>query len=278
MFLLEKFLSKVPLLRKALLRVFFFCALSLSLLLAFSEVYSQANQKVERASAPKTSDVLEMAVGLALPPYNIMETHDGVELDIVKEALAYNGYQMKPVYVPLARLSGLIDSGEVDGALTLSPDLGIDSIFLSDVHIIYQNVAVSLKERELNINSAVDLEGHSIIAFQNASLYLGEEFAQIASNNRNYVEMFDQESQVKMLFSKRADVVVIDINIFNYYLKRLKGPQFLEEINVHRIFEVNPYRVGFKDEKIMKDFNEGLEFLRESGRYPEILGKYFIYR
>ncbi len=39
------------------------------------------------------------AIGLALPPYVLQETNSGIEMDIVKEALAYKNHVLVPKYV-----------------------------------------------------------------------------------------------------------------------------------------------------------------------------------
>ncbi|MBC8176372.1 MAG: hypothetical protein H8E19_03130, partial [Deltaproteobacteria bacterium] len=70
------------------------------------------------SAAPKE---LTLAVGLAIPPYNIPETKSGIELDIVREALKDRGYTIKPKYVPFARVKKELKDKTVDGALTINP-------------------------------------------------------------------------------------------------------------------------------------------------------------
>ena len=47
---------------------------------------------------------IRMAFGVSLPPYVIAKSNVGIEVDIIREALAYKGHNLIPVYVPLARV------------------------------------------------------------------------------------------------------------------------------------------------------------------------------
>ncbi|MCF8127950.1 MAG: transporter substrate-binding domain-containing protein [Deltaproteobacteria bacterium] len=216
---------------------------------------------------------LTFAVGLALAPYNIPEKNCGMELDIVREALAMKGYRVKTKYVPFARRIREIAQREVDGVLTVNENSGLD-VFLSDRHITCENVAVSLKKKKFNIEKPGDLKDKSILTFQNAKKYLGNEFVAAADASPDYREISKQELQINLLYGDRVDVIVLDKNIFYYHKKNNKMVDTTQPIDMWPIFVEVPFRVGFVDKKIRDDFNEGLKQLRESGRYDEIIKKY----
>jgi len=223
-------------------------------------------------AAPKE---LTLAVGLAIPPYNIPETKSGIELDIVREALKDKGYIIKPKYVPFARVKRELKDKTVDGALTINPDSGIET-FYSDEHLVCENVAISLKENNLNIKDVDGLKGKSILAFQDATLYLGKDFASMAKENRKYREMPKQQLQINLLYSNRVDTIVLDKNIFYYHRQRNDMVDTSQPIDIWHIFPPTPFTVAFVDEKVRNDFNEGLKQLRKTGRYDEIVKKYII--
>jgi polar amino acid transport system substrate-binding protein len=225
------------------------------------------------ASALSASRELTLAVGLALPPYNIPETDSGIEMDIVKEALGLKGYTVKPKYVPFARVRRELMSRGVDGALTINPDSGIEA-FYSDEHLICQNVVVTLKENAFQINGISDLGDRSVIAFQDATLYLGPDFAAMADQNPKYKEMAKQEIQINLLYTNRVDAIVLDKNIFYYHRKHNDRVDTSQEIDIWSIFPPTAFCVAFVDEKVRDDFNEGLRELRASGRYDEIVKSY----
>lgn len=225
-------------------------------------------------AAPKE---LTLAVGLAIPPYNIPETKSGIELDIVREALKNKGYTIKPKYVPFARVKRELKDQTVDGALTINPDSGIEA-FYSDQHITCENVVISLKGNKFNIKDVNDLRGKSVLAFQDATRYLGKDFASMAKQNRKYREISKQQIQINLLYSNRVDTIVLDKNIFYYHRQRNDMVDTSQPIDTWHIFLPTPFSVAFVDEEVMNDFNEGLKQLRKTGRYDEIWEKYITGR
>lgn len=216
---------------------------------------------------------LTVAVGLALPPYNIPETDSGIELDIVREALQLKGYVIKAKYVPFARVKRELMNREVDAALTINPDSGIEA-FYSNEHLICQNVVVSLKKNNFNINTIHDLKDRSVLAFQDATLYLGKDFASMADQNVTYREIAKQEIQINLLYTNRVDAIVLDKNIFYHHRKHNNMVDTSQQIDIRPIFPPTPFSVAFVDKTVRDDFNQGLKQLRESGRYDEIVKKY----
>ncbi|MDZ7699703.1 MAG: transporter substrate-binding domain-containing protein [Deltaproteobacteria bacterium] len=219
---------------------------------------------------------LTLAVGLALPPYNIEETDSGLELDIVREALSMKGYTVKTRFVPFARVKRELVEERVDGALTITPASGIVA-FYSDEHIVCENVVLSLKSQGFDIKKIEDLAGKRVVAFQDATRYLGDTFERMAKDNPNYREIADQMLQINLLFSGRTDAIVLDKNIFNYHRKHNDRVDTTQPVNIWHIFEPSPFRVAFIDKEVRDDFNEGLKKLRESGRYQKIMEKYVSY-
>ena len=219
---------------------------------------------------------VKVAVGLALPPYVIEESNNGIEVDILRQSLLYSGNTIKLFYLPFARVPWSMRMGHTEAALTINESSALKDVCYSDSHISYQNVAVSLKSRNIKADSLEDLSSLSIVAFQNATKYLGPDFAAMAKGNEQYVELAHQESQVKMLFSGRADVVVMDINIFKYFRKQVQGmgENVGAEITLHEIFPPTPYRVAFKSKALCEAFNEGLKKLKSEGKYNSIVEKY----
>jgi len=225
-------------------------------------------------SIPSHAEELMVGVGLELPPYVFSETDDGIELEIVIEALAVKGHTVSPVYLPFARVPFEMKSKTIDAALTINESSGITDIFYSDVHVVYQNVTVTLTDRNISIDSIQDLTGKSIYAFQNAGLYLGGEYEEVTKVNTRYLETNAQNVQIKMLFSQRAEAIVLDIYIFNYFRNQEAKLDTSEPVTVHEIFPPSPYKVAFQNRKYRDDFNQGLKELKESGRYQEIIDKY----
>ena len=219
---------------------------------------------------------VKVAVGLALPPYVIEESNDGIEVDILRQSLLYSGNTIKLFFLPFARVPWSIGSGYADAALTINESSALKDVCYSDSHISYQNVAVSIKSRNIKLASLTDLSKLNVVAFQNATKYLGNDFAEMAKENPRYVELAHQEAQVKMLFSGRTDVVVMDINIFKYFRQQVQdaGENVSAEVTIHEIFPPTPYRVAFKSKELCDAFNIGLKRLKSEGIYNAIAKKY----
>ena len=144
-------------------------------------------------------------------------------------------------------------------------------VYYSDEYITYNNIVVSIND--FQINNLKDLKNKKIIAFQNATIYLGKEFENEVKDNKNYAEIANQEAQVASLMNGRTEVIVIDENIFKYYYKKSKLFK-QKSYKVYGIFSPTPYKIAFKDKKARDDFNEGLKILKSSGRYKEVFEKY----
>lgn len=239
-------------------------ALRMLILGGFLSLFSTLNMAVE----------LRVSVAKGLPPYIISDQNQGVELDIVREALALKGHSIKTVFLPIKRVSSFFDKGKVDAALTVNELSSLKHAHYSDPYITYQNVVIGLAERNLKIETLKDLDGYSLVAFQHAEQYLGEDFAAMARRNAKYSERADQNLQISLLFSKRTDLVVMDINIYKYYKKLETFADTSQPVSVFKLFPPSNYKVAFRDKSIQEDFNEGLRMLRVSGRYQEIIRSY----
>jgi len=226
------------------------------------------------ATAVSAQTAVKAVVGLSLPPYIIQGADNGVEADIVRQALLASKYSLKLEYVPFARVSVSLADKSADCAFPINEASGTTGVFYSDSHISYQNVVVALTSRGLKVNSIADLKALRVVAFGDAKSYLGAEFAAMAKANKNYSEIADQESQVKMLFKDRADVLVTDINIFKYFRQNIKDMNVSQDVVYFQIFPPTAYKVAFTDKAVRDKFNAGLKAIKASGKYQEIFKTY----
>ena len=232
------------------------------------------------AGLPAASKEYLMASYPGIAPYIIQQgdTRTGIEIDVVEKSMAAMGHTVKFVAVPFGRAIKEFKAGNVDGALTISQsaDLDLGDPHFSDNHITFQNVAISLTERALEIPDIPSLGNFDVASFEFAKQYLGDEFAAMADNNKRYREMIPDTRPIPpTLYAGRADVVVIEINIFKHHLK---NEEYLvatdEPITIHKIFADNPFSVAFKDPAVRDQFNEGLQIIRDNGVYQEIFESY----
>jgi len=217
---------------------------------------------------------IELVTGLSKPPFVLEETNDGMQLDLIREAFSLSDINVKFIHMPLGRNITGFQRWDVEGVITLPIGYEHPGMFTSKPYIIYQNVAVSLTSSKFNINTLADLSGKSVAAFQNAKKFLGEEYKKTLAYSLDYREVADQSKQIAMLFSRQTEVIILDVNIFRYFMRENRAGMYNKPFNIHYIFNERPYVAGFKTEAIRDKFDQGIQALRGNGRYKAILDKY----
>ena len=229
-------------------------------------------------SSTALSADIRMAFGVSLPPYVIAKSNVGIEVDIIREALAHKGHNLIPVYVPLARVPVHFERGKVDAT---QRDGGSNLVALGahygDTSVAYHAAFFSLAERGLKIEKPSDLEGLKVISFQNAVKQSRfKDWLQPVADAGNYFEINDQLSQVKTLQVGRYDVVLADRNIFAYFTLKLRdeGNITIKPTALHEFLQPHSYKPLFRDEAVKDDFNVGIKHLHATGRYQQIIDSY----
>ena len=233
------------------------------------------------ANAAVAAEIV-IASSPSVPPFIVQGENGaedtGIEIDIARAALNAAGHTVKFQNLPYTRALAYLKAGRVDGSLTISATatLDIGSAVKSDIHLIFDNVAMTLEENNLEINSIDDLADKSIIAFNFAKEVLGEEYTKMANANPNYRQMLPNTKQIPpTLHAKRAQVAIIEETIYKYHLNNETYPvDVTAPITIHRIFPRNPFTVAFKDVSVRDDFNKGLAIIKENGTYQKIFESY----
>ncbi|PKG84677.1 amino acid-binding protein [Colwellia sp. 75C3] len=219
-----------------------------------------------------------MAFSQEIPPYIIEKNNAGIEIDIIAAALAIKGHTLKPFYYPLGRVPVAYSQNLVDAAMG---DMGVElkEAFYGNPAVIYDNVFITLKSRNIIINKPSDLNSLLVASFQGAEKRYAHWLAKVVNENR-FFGVSDQLKQVKLLHLGRFDVVLCDRYIFKYFVNKIKLMENLEISDVvvdeHKFTTADPmdYRPVFRDKKIRDDFNLGLNYLKESGEFKKIYDKY----
>ncbi len=198
------------------------------------------------------------------PPY-VFEKDDGIVVDIVREALKANGYNVVPVYVPIGRGFEMFAEKRVDGTAIIRENSGLKANY-SDDFMQYHNRAFTLKARQHKLSKLDDLRDKTVVGFQNAHKYLDEEFGRVVAANPNYKEMANQETQTLMLLLGRIDVAVMDESIFRFYREKLIAEgkaQRSVEYEAFPLFPPTPYKTAFIDARIRDAFNRELKAVNQ---------------
>ncbi|GLX77250.1 hypothetical protein tinsulaeT_05900 [Thalassotalea insulae] len=226
------------------------------------------------SEAKQTEETIEMVAGLAKAPFITDEQGHGMQLDILKAALAFDELDVKFLQMPLGRNITGFQRLNADGVTTLPQDYQHPALHLSTPYISYQNVAVSLAESQLSIEKIADLSGKHVVAFQNARKFLGDKYSETVAYLLDYREIGDQKQQIEMLFLRRAEVIILDTNILKYFIKHHHQAIYDKPITVHYIFNQRNYVAGFRSPAIRDKFNRGIKRLKENGSYQDMLNNY----
>lgn len=223
-----------------------------------------------------SSQEIVMAFSQEIPPYIIEATNSGIEIDIISAALAYKGHTLIPLYFPLGRVPIAFSNKLVDAAMG---DMGthLKDGFYANPAIIYDNIFITLKSRNITINKPSDLDSLHVASFQGADKRYPNWLKKVVIENR-FFGVSDQLKQVKLLQFGRSDVVLSDRYIFKYFVNKIELNSDLDisDVDEHNFITVDPmdYRPVFRDKKVRDDFNLGLKYLKESGEFQKIYDQY----
>ncbi len=219
---------------------------------------------------------VRIVFGQSLEPYVDETSGKGLEVDIIRAALKASGHTLVIGFVPQARVPLALRSAQFDGAATLTPDSGVEGAY-SDVYIHYVDMVIAPKGKLQAALRVADLQSLRVVGFQNASQYLGPDFAAMVKANPRYSEQAQQLSQVRMLFGGQADAIVSEARIFEYQVGQLRSRKFSEkpfEVDFFPLFEQIPYRMVFRDPALRDAFNAGLARIRQQGTLAQMESRY----
>lgn len=227
-------------------------------------------------AVPATASARELKVAFSqyTPPY-VFENGTGIVVDIVKTALEQNGDRVTPVYAPIGRVFKLFAEKQVDATTIIQESSGLAAAY-SAVFMQYHNRAFALKSQNLSIKRIADLKDRSVVAFQSADRYLGDEFGRMTKQNSRYKELAQQDAQTQLLFLGRTDVVVMDESIFHFYRAMLLNDGKIKDAEyvAFDVFPPTPYKAAFNDAKLRDDFDRNIAAMRKDGRYDAVYRKY----
>ncbi len=229
---------------------------------------------------PLPLQAAEVTVGLRLVPPYVTESDDGflsgLEYELVRETLQRAGHKLVPRLLTFSRLIEDFRRGLLPAFAPAHAGMKLQGC-LSDTLLIYNNIGLSLQQRNLPVESLPQLGGLRIMAFQNAHQLLPG-LAAAVQGNPDYLEVANQMLQVRALFSRRTDIVLGDRRLL-YALIKAPDSGIPPGIGLreHALFPATAYSVAFADAALCAVFNRALASLRASGDYERLLQRYEPY-
>lgn len=219
---------------------------------------------------------VSFAIGTSLEPY-VIHNGKGIILDIIRQSLNESGYAVTFSFFDNKEALKKFQDKQYDAMAVVKP--GMVTTHISKPFITFNHHAISLADKKIDISKISELETHSIIAFSNATTYLGQDYSDMARSHTNYVETDSQLNQVDSLFQEKVDIVIMDKTIFEFYQKRLKRtspktPHYRKKVAFSYTFESSEYHVAFHNGALKDAFDVGIYHLNEIGRMEKIYNKY----
>ncbi|MEW7864333.1 transporter substrate-binding domain-containing protein [Aeromonas diversa] len=219
-----------------------------------------------------SAETLKVGVSFAIPPYVIREDSGGIELNLLREALAETPYRLSFHYLPLRQTFELMEQGKLDAIINVKPGM-LKRGYLSAPVITFYNRVFTLAPRR--IKRLDELAGLHLVAFPKAREILGADFDHAAALGHSYQEQSRQAQQVRQLFEGRAQAIVLERRIFEYYRAHFarQSPALYHRGRAieNPLFAPTVYHFAFGDPKVRDRFDAGLRHLRTSGRYQTLV-------
>lgn len=201
----------------------------------------------------------------------------GIEYEIASKVLAKSNISINyEKFLSRSQMeTALLDDAKLDMAVGVKQSN--HTLFYSDPLVSFENIVITRKEDLFDLSTIQDLSSKKIIAFEGASNYLGKEYQKLFDTEQkplNYAETSRQEEQVRALVTNEVNAIIMDKNIFLWYLKK-HYKRSVQDYTFHALFpSPNIYKVAFKDKNLRDLFNKHLSELKSSGEYAEIFYNY----
>ena len=218
-----------------------------------------------------------VAVDHATQPFTLPDSDSGLQVEIIRAAFASQSTPVTFVFLSSKRTALAFKSGLVDVLTDDKPGNNVTNVNSHWPVMTFRNQAITSTHKNLKLNSIADLSKLRVVAFQEASRYLGAEFAAMANHNSAYLELPHMPS--RMLSLDRTDVIISQPDIFRFNLTNESSPtqinQVFESFEYHDILPaVNQYWFGFRDEALRDRFERGIAAIYANGEIDALFRQY----
>jgi polar amino acid transport system substrate-binding protein len=215
--------------------------------------------------------------GSTLPPYVMEDGPSGILVDLLKDCLEPSGYKVTPKLHPYARRLFEFETDLVDVVTDVNEkvinDKKLEGYYTGYVYA-YENFLFSLVDRKFEVKTIEELSEYSLLSWQGAIAHIGGEYADMAKQNENYSETYNQKNQLRMLFSRRVDFVQMDGNIYEYYRQQMSKESGLDvtvPVKILPLFGKSPNGFMFKTEAARDACVANLESVKKNKKYKDVL-------
>ncbi|MEF8849363.1 MAG: basic amino acid ABC transporter substrate-binding protein [Candidatus Bipolaricaulota bacterium] len=224
-------------------------------------------------------DMEELTVGTSagFPPFEIMEEGDlvGFDVDLMEAIAEEQGLDLQWRDLSFASLIPALDAGKVDvvaAAMTITAERD-KKVDFSDPYWSADQAVIVREESELNVVEA--LMGSRMIGAQTGTTgasWVKEELIEKKIIGNSVLRHYDTYVMaVRDLVNKNIDSVVVDTPVAETFTER-------QPVKViARLVTGENYGLAVKEgnSELVAELNSGLQKVRDSGKYDELVEKWF---
>lgn len=209
------------------------------------------------------------------PPYYSCKLEDGGFLTVLaKEAYKLSGINLKIEYHPWNRVINKSKNGIYMGVFGAYYNEERAKYYIfSEPILISQTYLTGLKQFDIDLLNNKSLEGLRV-GITKGYFYSDDFFNYVGVR---FVTSYTVEEGLIKLINGKIDLLTADIRVVNYYNKMQGGEKKLYHIEPPIAQEPVYILISKKTKNGMyyiDAFNKGLQELKESGRFDELLSKY----
>lgn len=221
-------------------------------------------------------EAVTLAVPLSLQPYFIPVLDEGLEYEAIVAAFAARGRTIQPFYISQRKNARVLDRHPTVDCAVLQSAADAATWFAADEVFSFHDFAATLTVNRLQIRDVDDLRGKKIIGYVGSLNQLGSEFRDAVQDHGRYTEVSNHRAQVQLLLANRAQVIIADRLLVEWYLDYLAKENGLAaaEVEFHDLFSPIRLKLACRRQDLIDDFTAGLEVIRRNGQLDAIRERY----
>lgn len=236
-----------------------------------------AEKKEGQAAAESDKKTYTVVMHAEFPPFEYMDPSGkpvGFEVDLMNEMAKEMNWNVEIKNTSWDGVFEEIKSGKAQLAIsgiTIKPDRERLYLFSEPY---FQAKQLILVPEGSPIKTLQDIKGHKVgVMTSTTGALIVQEL--LGKTNKDILQYEEMPSMVEDLYNKRVDVVVADNAYLMEHMKKnpKQGYVTLDDPNIPK--ENYGIMTNKEDKEMMKQVNEALKKVKDSGKYDEIYKQYF---
>lgn len=219
--------------------------------------------------------VIKSASELDYPPYCIVTEEgeaDGFSVELLREALLREGYDVSFEVGPWNEVKGMLESGEVQVLPLVGRTPEREEIF--DFTVPYYSIkgVIFVRDNENRIYSIEDLRDKEIIVMKGDN---SEEYIRRINISENIITTNTFEEAFLLLSSGKHDAVIAQSIVGDEIINKLKLSNVKKlELQLEGFTQYFSFAVKEDDKEMLEILNEGLAKVMTDGTYERLVKKW----